>query len=49
MVWRSFHDQKSLKYCAVTYVIEDLNGEEIVGTFFEKDNKDRKSNNEKRW
>ena len=22
------------KYCAVTYVISDLNGEEIVGTFY---------------
>ena len=27
--------KKVKKFCAVTYVISDLNGEEIVGTFYE--------------
>ena len=37
MVWRSFVITKVKNTVPWTYVINDLNGEEIVGTFYEKE------------
>ena len=37
MIRRSICYSKSKKYCPWTYVINDLNGEEITGTFYEKE------------
>ena len=34
LVWRSFFNLKSVLW---TYVVSDLNGEEIVGTFYEQE------------
>ena len=36
MVWRSFVIKKVKNTVPWTYVINDLNGEEIIGTFYEK-------------
>ena len=36
LVRRSFCDQQNKEYCTWTYVINDLNGEETVRTFYEK-------------
>ena len=37
LVWSSFYDKKDKNTVPWTYVISDLNGEEIVGTFYEKE------------
>ena len=44
-----YHVKKITNTVPWTYVIDDLNGEEIAGTFYEKElQKNRKSNQEKR-
>ena len=37
LVWRSFYDQKIKNTVSWTSVINDLKGEEIVGTFYKKE------------
>ena len=37
MVWRSFVIKKVENAFPWTYVINDLNGDEIIGTFYEKE------------
>ena len=37
MVWRSFVIKKVKNTVPWTYIINDLNGEEIIGTFYEKE------------
>ena len=37
LVWRSFVIKKVKNTVPGTYVINDLNGEEIIGTFYEKE------------
>ena len=37
MVWRCFFISKIKNTVPWTYVINDLNGEEIIGTFYEKE------------
>ena len=37
MVWRNFCNCKIKNTVPWTYVIHDLNGEEIVGTFYQKE------------
>ena len=37
MIGRSFDDEKSQNTVPWTYLTNDLNGEEIVGTFYEKE------------
>ena len=37
MVWRNFVIKKVKHTVPWTYVINDLNGEEIIGTFYEKE------------
>ena len=34
---QTFIVKKKKKYCTLTYVISDLNGQEIVGSFYEKE------------
>ena len=37
MVWRSFLNKKVKNTVLWTYVINDQNGDEIIGTFYEKE------------
>ena len=37
MVWRNFCDKKVKNTVPWTYVISDLNGEKIIGKFYEKE------------
>ena len=37
LVWKSFFDRKVKSTMPWTYVISDLNGEKIVGTFYKKE------------
>ena len=37
MVWRSFYVSKIKNTVSWTYVINDLKGEKIIGTFYEKE------------